>query len=89
MDRQLTSRTIIIPIGEAVYNAIVDSKKQFQLHLDSLIEQYPELFPLDITHGYIFYGWAKSCEKIQLPRRRIFLKYSRQEYLIHPISVAL
>lgn len=82
-----TSKTVIIPLGAVVYAEIIDCPKKFQNHLDSLIEYYPEIFPIDISSGYILYGWAKPCKKISIKRRRIFLKYSKQEYLIHPCFV--
>lgn len=80
-------KTIIIPIDEFIYSCIIDSCHEFRKYLDGLIEQHPEIFPLDISLGYILYGWTKPCKKVNLRRRRIFLKYSRQEYLVHPCFV--
>lgn len=87
MDRKYASKTIIIPIDALVYNEIIGFAPLFQAHLDRLIEQYPEIFPPDIVHGYILYGWTKACKKVQIPRRRIFLLHSKEEYLIHPCYV--
>lgn len=80
-------KTIIIPIDEPTYSCIIDSRFEFRKHLDALIEQYPELFPTDIVLGYILHGWTKPCKKVSIRRRRIFVKYSREEYLIHPCFV--
>jgi len=82
-----TSKTIIIPIGARDYDKIIGSPVKFQNHLAGLIEQYPEIFPVEIVFGYILYGWAKPCKKVPVRRRRIFLKYGKQEYLIHPCFV--
>lgn len=81
------SKTVIIPIDALVYANIIDSSLKFQNYLDGLIERYPEIFPVDIQLGYILYGWVKPCKKILIKRRRIFLKYSKQEYLVHPCFV--
>lgn len=80
-------KTIIIPIDEVDYERIIDSPDLFQKRLDALVEKYPELFPVDITCGYILYGWSKPCKKVLIRRRRIFLKDSQQEYLVHPCFV--
>ena len=81
------SKTVIIPIDALVYESIIDSPQKFQNHLGGLIERYPEIFPFDIQSGYILYGWTKPCKKVLIKRHRIFLKYSKQEYLIHPCFV--
>jgi len=80
-------KMIIIPIDEVDYEQFINSSDLFQKYLDALIEKHPELFPVDIARGYILYGWTKPCKKILIRRRRIFLKYSQQEYLVHPCFV--
>ena len=87
MESKYLFKTVIIPIDALVYKHIIDCPRKFQNHLDHLIEQYPEIFPVDIHYGYILYGWTKACKKVSITRRRILLKYSKQEYLIHPCFV--
>lgn len=80
-------KTIIIPIDAPVYEQLIDKKNEFQSYLDKLIDSYPELFPRTIDAGYILKGWTKPCKKIVVKRRRIFLKNSGEEFLIHPCFV--
>ena len=82
-----SSQTVIIPIDAAPYEQIIGSRKYFQNYLDKTIVCYPELFPSSIQQGYILKGWAKPCKKILLQRRRIMLKATREELLIHPCFV--
>lgn len=83
-------RTIILPIGKKKYYQIIDNKLLYRKKIDSLIEQYPEIFPSNIASGYSFSGYSKNTLKLLVPRRLIRIKQSLNSYedfLLHPCFV--
>jgi len=46
------SRQICLPIEQEEYDRIFFDPQAFRQRLDQLIEQYPELLPSTIEHGY-------------------------------------
>jgi hypothetical protein len=87
------AKRIYIPISEEEYAELVDDKQRFRERLDSVREQYPELFPPEMQAGYDLYGFRKQSVKLPDVRlRRICLKEfdrqgRRQVYTIMPSFV--
>jgi hypothetical protein len=69
-----SSNQIRLPISREEYAEIIKDRDRFRQTLDRYIEQYPELFPAHIQHGYHFYGMARSSKKMpDVERRQIRL----------------
>ncbi len=45
------NRTIVIPIEQDDYSAVIENPAEFRKILDGFIESIPELFPLNILSG--------------------------------------
>lgn len=75
---------IIIPIDENAYNSTILDRLLFRIEIDRLIEKFPELFPAQISKGYVFNGWTKPVKKQDIIRRKIQVQGSGKKYLIHP-----
>ena len=59
-----TSKQICLPIEPEEYQRILLDAKSFRHYLDSTIEQYPELFPLAIQHGYKLHDILPESQKL-------------------------
>jgi len=85
------SRRICIPIENEEYQRIISNKKEFREYLDKLVEQYPELFPSAIQHGYVLHGLLPMSKKMpQMRMRRIEVQAedgSKQVFTIAPSFV--
>jgi len=46
------NRIICLPFEQKTYYDIVKNAKKFRIYIDEFIEQYPQLFPNEITQGY-------------------------------------
>jgi len=80
-------KTVVIPINVSDYKDKLNSRKSFKSYLDQTIEQYPELFPIEIESGYDFQGWSSAFYKMPIKRRIIQLKKTRSKFLIHPCFI--
>jgi hypothetical protein len=66
---------VILPIANSDYQELVSCPKQFRQWLDEMIVTYPELFPGEITQGYILHDLLPDSAKLPgVSFRRIKLK---------------
>ena len=69
------SKRICIPVERAEYDRILAEDTAFREYLDTMIEQYPELFPAAIQQGYYWHDMLPPSKKMPGMRmRRIKLK---------------
>lgn len=69
------NKRITLPIGLDQYNHIVNDSTAFRKWLDQMIDQYPELFPVDIRAGYRLHDLLPASIKlpeVQLRRIRLY-----------------
>lgn len=69
------SKRITLPIGLEQYNHIVNDSAAFRQWLNQMIDQYPELFPADISTGYRLHDLLPASVKlpeVQLRRIRLY-----------------
>jgi hypothetical protein len=64
------NRKICVPFTEDAYNAIVSDASEFRAYLDNIINKSPELFPPEISSGYLMKDICYS-KKLSIPVRRI------------------
>jgi hypothetical protein len=77
-------KTICIPVPEGVnYSEWVKDTETFREHLNKLIEEHRELFPVGIEEGYCFHGFVHS-DKYDCETRRIRLRRNRDAYQLRP-----
>lgn len=73
------SKRIILPIELSTYNELSQEAKDFRAWLDTMIADYPELFPVDIEMGYTLHDILPPSVKLPDVRlRRIRLKAEDQ-----------
>ncbi len=78
------SKTICVPApDEAGYQRLIQHGHTFRHFLDAAIDQYPELFPVAITHGYWLHDSVHS-KKRNLTTRRIKLVTTQAVYQVRP-----
>jgi len=80
------NRVICLPFDKKIYDDIVKDANKFRASLDKFIEQYPELFPQEITQGYQLKD-VREPKKLSVPIRRILIKKSNVSYTIRPSFV--
>jgi hypothetical protein len=69
------NKRVILPIGLERYHELMDDCALFRAELDKMIEQYPELFPAEISEGYELHDiLPESCKLPGVRFRRIKLK---------------
>lgn len=68
-----------MPFAQEIYEQMVTDTRLFRTHLDLLIEEYPELFPEEITSGYHFHDRRSSKKLEGVTIRRIKLQQANQE----------
>ena len=69
------SKRIILPIELSSYNELSQEAKAFRAWLDTMIANYPELFPADIEIGYTLHDILPPSVKMpDVQLRRIQLK---------------
>ena len=64
------NRIICLPFSQEVYNANIKNPIDFRICINERIEQFPELFPSEITKGYQMKDIYHS-KKQSAPIRRI------------------
>jgi len=79
-------RIICLPFDQKNYYDIVFEANKFRASVDKFIEQYPQLFPSEITQGYQLKD-VRFPTKLPVPIRRILLKKSNISYTIRPAFV--
>lgn len=83
------TKRITLPIGVAQYNAIVQDPQTFRNWLDTMIERYPELFPVGIQAGYRLHDRLPASAKLPEVRfRRIQLKTLDEEGQAQVFTIA-
>jgi len=65
-----TNRSICLPFSQEVYGACVKNPGDFRTYIDSQIELFPELFPVEISQGYLMKD-IYHPKKYPVPIRRI------------------
>lgn len=71
---------VLLPISYASYQEKAADAAEFRCWLDEMIEQYPELFPAAIRHGYRLHDYLPASVKLPGVRfRRIQLKAAGDE----------
>jgi hypothetical protein len=58
------NRVICVPFTEDDYDAAINDAAEFRAYIDSIAEQFPELFPPEISSGYLMkdiYVSENSC----------------------------
>ncbi len=78
------NRTIVIPIEQDDYSAVVENPAEFRRALDGFIESSPELFPSNILSGYTMKDTYNS-KKLSVKIRRI--EISGVSYTVRPCFV--
>lgn len=58
------SKQICLPIDEEAYHRMLYDAQAFRQYLDDAIDQYPELFPAAIQHGYTLHGILPESQKL-------------------------
>ncbi len=69
-----TSKRVILPLNQEVYNRMVDDHQTYRDYLDTMLVECPELFPSDIQTGYTWHDILSSKKMPEVPLRRIKLK---------------
>ena len=64
------NRNICLPFSQEVYNANINNPLDFRTCIDERIELFPELFPSEITKGYLMKD-IYHPKKQPFPIRRI------------------
>jgi len=64
------NRTICLPFSQEEYNVTINDASDFRICIDKQIELFPELFPAQITKGYLMKDIYYS-KKQSVPVRRI------------------
>ncbi len=80
------NRIICLPFDQKTYNVIVKDAKKFRALVDKFIEQFPQLFPPEITQGYQLKD-VREPKKLPVPIRRILVKDTNISYTIRPSFV--
>jgi hypothetical protein len=60
----------MLPIGLDQYKRLIDDSPAFRTWLDQMIDQYPELFPADISAGYRLHDLLPASVKLPEVRLR-------------------
>jgi hypothetical protein len=67
-------RTIRLPFEQTEHELFLADKDVAKAQIDKLYNQYPELFPEEMTDDYVLYGFTQESSKLGLRCRRIQLK---------------
>ena len=79
-------RVICLPFDKESYYDIVKDANKFRASLNKFIEQFPQLFPIEITQGYRLKD-VREPKKLSVPIRRILIKETNISYTIRPSFV--
>lgn len=83
------SKRVCLPIGQPIYNEMIDNKVAYRELLDDYIARYPELFPADIGQGYKLHGSMPKSKKMpKVKIRRIQLKAKDEEGKLQVFTIA-
>ena len=66
--------TIRLPFEQTEHGLFLADADVAKARIDKLYRQYPELFPEEMAHGYVLYGFTQESRKLGLRCRRIQLK---------------
>ena len=80
------NRIICLPFDKQTYYDIVKDASKFRASLDEFIEQFPQLFPAEMTEGYQLKE-IREPKKLPVPIRRILIKKTNISYTIRPSFV--
>ncbi len=80
-DKRYENRTIVLPFEQQGYASLVADAKRFRAYIDKMIAEHPQLFPADITRGFLMKSSYHS-ERMNLTIRRI--KVNGIAYTIRP-----
>ena len=85
-------KRITLPIEKERYNEIVDDCQFYRNWLDEMIAKHPELFPENISDGYILHDERSSVKLEGIRLRRIRLKVrdaagKQQVFTIAPSAI--
>lgn len=72
-------KRITLPIEMEQYNKTVDDCQAYRRWLDEMIVKYPELFPENISNGYLLHDERSSAKLDKVRLRRICLKARDRE----------
>ena len=78
-------KSICVPFCEEEYPTILADRQAFRAYLQETYQNYPELFPAQMSQGFRFHGLVSS-RKLNLDQRRIKLS-NGQVYQIRPSFV--
>ena len=85
-------RTIILPVSQEHYGAILSTPARFRQWVDENYERHPKLFPVEMEQGYRLNG-TRTDKKLDLTVRRIRFAdnvcYSIWPSFAMPYAVAL
>ena len=82
------SKTIRLVCKPEAYQSLVADRTKFKTFLDAAITTHPELFPNDISKGYVFNGKGRCSAKLDnLQFRKIRLNGTKENYSIYPSFV--
>ncbi len=76
------NRTIVLPISEAEYDIFLTNNTIAHEVIQSLYDQHPELFPLQMANGYCLNGRDRMSKKMDIQLRKI--EISGINYRIRP-----
>ena len=75
------NRVLNVAFTEELYRTVIDDAGRFRAHIDTMSAQFPELFPSEISSGYLMKDIYHS-RKLQMPVRRI--KTGGVSYTVRP-----
>jgi len=81
------SRRIVLPIEPEAYTQQVQDRHAFRRWVNTMYEQYPELFPDEFSEGYHLHDLRPSKKMPEVSTRRIRLKETDIIYRIVPSFV--
>jgi len=82
---QRLHKSICVPFQEEEYTTMLADRQAFRAYLQQMHQNYPELFPAEMSEGLRFHGLVSS-RKLKLDQRHIKLG-DGQVYQIRPSFV--
>jgi hypothetical protein len=82
------SKSIRLVYDQNQHNKFMQNKSFFKTFLDSQVIKYPELFPKEISNGYILSGQTRQSKKLdELQFQKIQIKSTGDIFIIYPTFV--
>lgn len=81
------SRRIVLPIEQAEYGSQIQDTQPFRQWVDTMYQQYPELFPDTFSEGYQLHDLRPSKKMADVAIRRIRLNRNGAVYRVVPSFV--